>query len=101
QHGALLQRQMRFTALAVISIVSLVVSTLIAIGGAMAGYGYWALVAMTLTTPIINTVGFWLTTAWVPGRPRREIGIRSMIHFGGTVTLNSLIVYIASNFEKV
>jgi O-antigen/teichoic acid export membrane protein len=101
QHGALLQRQMRFTTLAVISIISLVVSTSIAIGGAMAGYGYWALVAMTITTPIINTVGFWLTTAWVPGRPHRGIGIRSMMHFGGTVTLNSLIVYIASNFEKV
>ena len=101
QHGALLQRQMRFTTLAVISTISLVVSTSIAIGGAMAGYGYWALVAMTLTAPIINTVGFWLTAAWIPGRPRRRVGIRSMMHFGGTVTLNGLVVYIASNFEKV
>ena len=101
QHGALLQRQMRFTALAVVSTISLVVSTAIAIGGAMAGYGYWALVAMTLTAPIINTVGFWLTAAWIPGRPRRQVGIRSMMHFGGTVTLNGLVVYIASNFEKV
>ena len=101
QHGALLQRQMRFTTLAVISTISLVVSTAIGIGGAMAGYGYWALVAMTLTTPIINTLGFWLTTAWIPGRPRRRVGIRSMMHFGGTVTLNGLVVYIASNFEKV
>jgi O-antigen/teichoic acid export membrane protein len=101
QHGALLQRQMRFTALAVVSTISLVVSTAIAIGGAMAGYGYWALVAMTLTAPIINTVGVWLTAAWIPGRPRRQVGIRSMMHFGGTVTLNGLVVYIASNFEKV
>jgi O-antigen/teichoic acid export membrane protein len=101
QHGALLQRQMRFTTLAVISVISLVVSTSMAIGGAMAGYGYWALVGMTLTAPIINTLGFWLTTAWIPGRPRRQVGIRSMMHFGGTVTLNGLVVYIASNFEKV
>ena len=101
QHGALLQRQMRFTALAIISTISLVVSTAIAIGGAMAGYGYWALVAMTLTSPIINTLGFWLATAWIPGRPHRRVGIRSMMHFGGTVTLNGLVVYIASNFEKV
>jgi len=101
QHGALLQRQMRFTTLAVISTISLVVSSSIAIGGAMAGYGYWALVAMALTAPIINTLGFWLTTAWVPGQPRRRVGIRSMMHFGGTITLNGLVVYIASNFEKV
>ena len=101
QHGALLQRQMRFTTLAVISTISLVVSSAVGIGGAIAGYGYWALVAMTLIAPIINTLGFWLTTAWIPGRPRRRVGIRSMMHFGGTVTLNGLVVYIASNFEKV
>ena len=101
QHGVLLQRQMRFTALAVVSIISLIVSTTIGVGGAMAGYGYWALVAMTLTQPLFTTLGFWLATAWIPGPPRRGVGIRSMMHFGGTVTLNGLVVYIASNFEKV
>jgi O-antigen/teichoic acid export membrane protein len=101
QHGVLLQRQMRFTALAIVSIISLIVSTIIGIGGAMAGYGYWALVAMTLTQPLLTTLGFWLATAWIPGPPRRAVGIRSMMHFGGTVTLNGLVVYIASNFEKV
>src|SRR5208283_1318143 len=40
QHSVLLQRQMRFTTLAVIGVVSLIVGTVIAIGGAKAGYGY-------------------------------------------------------------
>ena len=101
QHGALLQRNMRFTALAVINTISLIVSTGIAIGGAKAGYGYWALVAMTITFPLVNTIGYWLTTAWVPGLPRRRAGIRSMMRFGGILTLNGLIIYVASNFEKV
>jgi O-antigen/teichoic acid export membrane protein len=101
QHGALLQRQMRFTTLAVISTISLVVSTALAIGAARAGWGYWALVVMTLATPIINTLGFWITTKWVPGPPRKRTGIRSMMHFGGTITLNGLVIYISSNFEKV
>lgn len=101
QHSALLQRQMRFTALAVIDSGSLIVSTAIAIIAAKAGYGYWALVAMTVTLPLISTIGFWLTTAWVPGRPHKQAGIRSMMRFGGTITLNGLVVYIASNLEKV
>ena len=101
QHSVLLQRQMRFTALAVVNTVALIVGTAIAIGGARAGYGYWALVAMTVTTPLVSTVGFWLTTAWIPGRPHRRAGIRSMIRFGGTVTLNGLIAYVASNFDKI
>ena len=101
QHGALLQREMRFTTLAVINTVSLIVASAIAIGGAMTGYGYWALVAMTVTLPLTNTIGFWWSTAWIPGMPRRRAGIRSMMRFGGILTLNGLVVYLASNLEKV
>jgi O-antigen/teichoic acid export membrane protein len=101
QHSSILQRQMRFTALASIDIVSLILGTAVAIAMAKAGYGYWALVAMTISVPLIATVGFWMTTSWVPGMPRRRAGIRSMMRFGGTMTLNGLVVYIASNFEKV
>jgi O-antigen/teichoic acid export membrane protein len=101
QHSALLQRQMRFTALATIDTVCLVVSISVGIGMAMAGCGYWALVGMTLTSPIITTVALWGTTRWVPGAPRRNVGIRSLIRFGGTITLNGVVVYVAYNLEKV
>lgn len=101
QHSALLQRQMRFTTLALIDIVALIVSTAVAIGGAMACYGYWALVAMTVSMPLISTVGSWLTAAWIPGRPHKRAGIRSMMRFGGTLTLNGLVMYVAFNLEKV
>jgi O-antigen/teichoic acid export membrane protein len=101
QHSALLQRQMRFTALAVISVVSLIVGIVIGIGGAKAGYGYWALVAMSVTSPLIATIGYWLTTGWVPRMPHRRTGIRSMMQFGGTLTLNGLVAYVAYNAEKV
>jgi len=101
QHSALLQRQMRFTALAAISVVSLVTGAAIAIAGAEAGYGYWALVALSVTSPLVATLGFWLTTGWVPRMPHRRAGIRSMMRFGGTLTLNGLVAYIAYNAEKV
>jgi O-antigen/teichoic acid export membrane protein len=101
QHSALLQRQMRFTALAVISVVSLAVGAAIGIVGAEAGYGYWALVAMTITSPLIATIGCWVATGWVPGMPQRRAGIRSMMHFGGALTFTGLLVYIGYNAEKV
>lgn len=101
QHSVLLQRQMRFTALSVISIISAIIGTSIGIGGAIAGYGYWALVAMTLTSTLTATIGFWLTTGWVPGMPHRRAGIRSMVHFGGTLTLNGLVAYFAYNADKI
>jgi PST family polysaccharide transporter len=101
QHSAILQRQMRFGALALVDIISLILSTVIAIGTAMAGYGYWALVAMTVSLPLATSIGLWLVSRWVPGMPHRGIGIRSIMRFGGTLTLNGFVVYVASNFEKV
>ncbi len=101
QHGALLQRQMRFTTVAGIDTLSLVLSVAVGIGMAIRGCGYWALVGMTLTGPSVSTVGAWIATAWVPGLPRTRAGIRSMMRFGGTITLNGLVVYVAYNMEKV
>jgi len=101
QHSALLQRQMRFTVLAVISVVSLIIGTAIGIFGARAGYGFWALVAMTVAQPLSATIGFWMATGWIPGAPHRHAGIRSMLHFGGTLSLNGLVAYVAYNAEKV
>lgn len=101
QHSALLQRQMRFTALAVIGVVSLLFGTVIAVGGAIAGYGYWSLVAMTVSLPLTATIGLWLATAWVPGMPHKLARISSMMRFGGILTLNGLVAYVAYNSEKV
>ena len=101
QHSALLQRQMRFTALAFIEILSLVLSTITAIAMAKFGYTYWALVAMTVSAPLTNTLALWLTTSWIPGLPHRGVGIRSMMRYGGTMTLNGLVLYVATNCDKV
>jgi len=101
QHSALLQREMRFTTLAAVGVISMILGTAVAIGGAEAGYGYWALVAMSVTLPLTATIGYWLTSRWIPGMPRRRTGIRSMMRFGGALTFNGLVVYIASNFEKI
>src|SRR4029079_11723874 len=80
QHSVLLQRELRFTALAIINTISLVVATTLAIVGAAGGLGYWALVIMTIGLPLLNTVGCWLTASWIPGRPQRLVGIRSMMN---------------------
>ena len=100
-HSALLQRQLRFSALALIDIMSLVASIAVGVGMAMAHYGYWALVGMSITMPACSSVCLWLTTGWVPGRPRRGLEIRSMLRFGGAVTMNMFVVCIAYNIDKV
>jgi PST family polysaccharide transporter len=101
QHSAMLERQMRFNTLSVIEVVTLLTSVLAGIEMAQHGYGYWALVVMAATPPVFCAALVWLATAWVPGRPQKRIGLRSMIRFGGTLTLNGFVMYIAMNFDKV
>jgi O-antigen/teichoic acid export membrane protein len=101
QHSAILQRQMRFTALAIIDFIALLSGITVAIGMALSGFKYWSLVAMTTVTPLVTSICLWLTTGWIPGAPRRRVGVHSMMRFGGTITLNGLVVYVAYNLEKV
>ncbi|HSS95395.1 MAG TPA: lipopolysaccharide biosynthesis protein, partial [Terriglobales bacterium] len=101
QHSAQLQRQLRFNALSLVNVIALVASAVVAIITAKLGFGYWALVAMTITVPLASSIGVWIATLWMPGLPRRRSGVRSMVRYGGTLTLNGLIVYVAYNMEKV
>jgi len=101
QHLALLERQLRYTSLTVIDLLSELLSVAVGIGMAIAGLGYWALVAKAIIPPAISTACMWLTTAWVPAMPRRKVGTGSMLRFGGTITLNGVVVYVAYNIEKV
>ena len=101
QHAAILQRQMRFTALAATDVISLVAGTGLGIAMALYGMQYWALAVMTIANPLVYTICVWQAAKWTPKAPKRRSGIRSMMHFGGTITLNSIVVYIGYNLEKV
>jgi len=101
QHSAHLQREMRFTTVSIVDTGATLISTVIGIATAKFGWGYWALVAMAIANPFIGTLGFWFVTGWIPGIPRRGVGLRSMMRFGGTLTINGVILYVASNAEKV
>jgi PST family polysaccharide transporter len=101
QHSAYLQRQMRFSEVAAIDVISLVASVTVAVGFAAGGLGYWALVAMAITGPVVSTLGAWWTSRWVPGRPRDASGAAAMLRFGGIFTFNRLIMYAAYNADKL
>ncbi|MEP0769841.1 MULTISPECIES: MOP flippase family protein [unclassified Coleofasciculus] len=101
QHQALLRRQMRFTALAAIEIVSIVLGVAIAIISALYGAGYWSLVFMSLTTAIVTAAGVWVMCGWRPGLPAQRSGVRSMLAFGGNLTGFSVLNYCARNLDNI
>ena len=101
QHRALLQRQMRFGSLAVIDTLGLTIAIAASVTMALAGLGPWAVVSMAVCPQIVVLAGVWIVARWVPGRPKRGAGLRPLLRYGGTLTLNSLVVYVAYNADKI
>jgi O-antigen/teichoic acid export membrane protein len=101
QHRATMYRDMRFPVLTIINIGSLLVSIAAGIGMAAAGLGYWALVGMNTCGIVVTVLGVWAAGGWMPSLPRWRPGVGSMLRYGGTLTLNNIIVYFAYNVDKV
>jgi PST family polysaccharide transporter len=100
-HLALLQRQMRYVQISAIEFGSQLASAATGILMALAGFGYWALVASLIAVSVCLTMGAWAATGWVPSLPRRDSGVSSMLQFGTTITLINLVVYTGYNLDKV
>jgi O-antigen/teichoic acid export membrane protein len=101
QHDALLRRQMRFRSLAIRDVVAFLVAVPSAIFLAWRGAGYWAIVALPMILTGTQVVLSWLMVGWIPGRPRRNVSVRSMVSFGGNVAAAYLVFSINSNADNV
>jgi O-antigen/teichoic acid export membrane protein len=100
QHVALLRRQMRFSSLARVDIISTIISLTAGVILASRGANYWALVLMQVLSAISNTVGIWITCSWRPGLPSRHAGIGSMIAFGSNLTGFRCFNYLSRNLDN-
>jgi O-antigen/teichoic acid export membrane protein len=68
---------------------------------AFLGWRYWSLVGMGLISSMLTTAGVLLAVPWTPGPPRRGVGVRSILRFGGLATCNSFLVYLAWNAQSI
>jgi PST family polysaccharide transporter len=91
QHDALLRRQMRFKALAIRDITSTVAGVLTGIVMAWKGAGYWAIVGIPMATNFSQMALSWAMVRWIPGLPKRNAGIRSLLAFGSRVAVSYVI----------
>lgn len=101
QHQALLKRQMRFSALAIVDIISMLVGIIVAIAWAFWRKDYWALVMMQLAMAFTTMVGVWLACGWRPGLPKRYSGAGSLLSFGGHLTGFNLLNYLSRNLDNI
>jgi O-antigen/teichoic acid export membrane protein len=95
QHTALLTRQMRFKAIALIQLSSMLTGIALSICMAWLNYKYWALIWGNLATVVAAVVLTWFAIPWRPHKPSRRSGIRSLVSFGANLATGGFISSLA------
>jgi PST family polysaccharide transporter len=101
QHLAILNRRMRFGAIALIEVGALAAGIVAGIAGALSGVGYWSLVAMQITNGAATLAMAWGFSRWQPSRPGIDRGALHLVRFGGTVTGYNLLGYLITNLDNI
>jgi O-antigen/teichoic acid export membrane protein len=101
QHQALLRRQMRFRAIAMCEVGSILLGVTTAIVMAALGAGVWALVGLSLGTPLGLMVLLWSLCGWRPGLPVRGSGVRSLLKFGGNLAGANMLQFVGANMDYI
>src|SRR5690606_21323405 len=78
-----------------------VVAAVTAIGFALAGLGYWALVVQGLAGQLARAALSIPASRIRLQAPAKDSGTRSMVGFGGLLAANGLLIYLARNLDSV
>ncbi|MEO1064754.1 MAG: oligosaccharide flippase family protein [Actinomycetota bacterium] len=96
---SLLRRDMNFRPLALRTNLSVVVGGVVGVGGALAGWGVWALVAQQLVAGVVELVVVWSAAAWRPGFSWSRSSARSLLGFTGPSMLGSVGIFAQTRID--
>lgn len=102
QHNALTKRCFRQDLYAIAEIAASISSVIAAVALALAGFGYWALVAIPLARHATHGIIIWYLTGWIPGVPKFNLEKSKLIMgFGMYVLISQSISVFGKNIDKV
>jgi O-antigen/teichoic acid export membrane protein len=101
QPQALLRRQLRFSALALVDVGAVTMGTIAAVGSAWRGAGFWALVIHQLVTALCAAAGAWWAAGWCPSSPFDRAPVRRLLTFGGDVTAARSLQFMSRSVAQI
>lgn len=101
QHQMRLARELRFVAIAAISISSIFFGLLLGVIAAASGWGYWALAVQQGATVASALAALLVTTRWIPSLPSRNAGSRAHVRAGADYGLANVLGYFADNVDTL
>lgn len=101
QHASIMNREMKFRALAGVAVASALASTIATIALAFYLRSYWALFLGNLASIIVQTILTWTMAAWTPGRRASFKETRGLLGFGTHVAIFNIVNYLSRNADNV
>jgi O-antigen/teichoic acid export membrane protein/glycosyltransferase involved in cell wall biosynthesis len=100
-HLSLLKRGMRFKQVSINDICARLATVIVAVLLGWAGWGYWALVAGAVASPVSTMIGAFFLCRWTPGFPRWVEGTGSTLRFAIHTYGNFTINYLSRNTDNL
>lgn len=96
---AIVSREMQFKALMVSSLLATIISGIIGLAMAYAGFAYWALVAQQLSSQIILTILLLFKLKWYPKAIFYFEGLKKLLAFGWKLLVSGVIDVVYENLR--
>lgn len=96
---SIMTREMAFKNLAIIEIISVTLSGIIAVVMAFLGFGVWSLVANVLLRDTFMVVALWFACSWRPEMHYSHTEFKSFFRFSANVLSNDVMIYMVMNAD--
>jgi teichuronic acid exporter len=100
-HTIILQKEINFKTLTKVSLIASLLSGIIGVIIAVAGYGVWSLVIQQIANAIFQALFLWLMNSWRPALIFSIESIKQMFSFGSRMLASGLLNQIFNNIYLV
>ena len=100
-HRTYLLKKLMIREMAVVSIVSVIISGTVGVILASRGFAYWTLAIQALVLNALSTAGYWLFSKWRPSFRLDLRPIREMFSYGIRIWFTSMLAIVNSNLVSV
>ncbi|MEG3166305.1 lipopolysaccharide biosynthesis protein [Sphingomonas sp. PB2P19] len=101
QHRAMINRDLRFTAIAVTDTVCSAAGLALTIVLALMWHDVWSIVLGGVFQAVLTSVAYVVLSGWRPGRFRKTEELRSLLQFGGNSSVYALSIFVSQNISAI
>jgi PST family polysaccharide transporter len=101
QHEALLRRQLKLFDVACVQVIATFLSAIIAIGLALNGFTYWALVWKEVARTGVEMMGMWIACRWWPSLPSFQVDIKPLLRTGSNLIAADTVYFLSRSADQL